>query len=192
MESSQILQRLKDGNLRYVAHRPQGDLRDSERKQALTTGQEPWAIVLSCADSRVVPELAFDTGLGELFVIRVAGNIPNPETIGSIEYAVAHCGTRFILVLGHESCGAVAATQQGGDLGPNINQLVSYIQPAIDELGKEAPLKSLIHKNAENTKKALLEKSSILKDFVEKEGLTITTGYYNLSTGAVDFQATEA
>jgi len=186
VNNSEVLNRLKEGNTRYMRNGSKGELRDDSRKAELVKGQAPWAIVLSCADSRVVPELIFDAGLGELFVIRVAGNIANPETIGSIEYAVAHCGTRYVLVLGHESCGAVAATQAGGDNGPNINQLVSYIQPAIDSLGQDAPLKDLVQTNAKNAKAALLENSEILKDFSDK-GLEIGAGYFSLTNGSVTF-----
>jgi len=93
MNHTEVLDRLKTGNARFVEDKLDGKLQDSARRGGLTGGQAPYAIVLSCADSRVVPELAFDTGLGELFVVRVAGNIANNSSIGSIEYAVAHCGT---------------------------------------------------------------------------------------------------
>ncbi|MEC9399182.1 MAG: carbonic anhydrase, partial [Myxococcota bacterium] len=104
-----IIERLKAGNERFVKDTTEGKLRDQARRADLVGGQKPWAIVLSCADSRVAPELAFDTGLGELFVLRVAGNIANTDTIASIEYAVAHIGSPVIVVLGHQSCGAVTA-----------------------------------------------------------------------------------
>jgi len=106
MTHSEIKQRLQEGNSRFVEDKLDGKLQNSSRRSDLTGGQQPFAIVLSCADSRVVPELAFDTGLGELFVLRVAGNIANTETIASIEYAVAHCGSKAIVVMGHQSCGA--------------------------------------------------------------------------------------
>lgn len=99
MGIEQVLDRLKAGNARFVEDKLDGKLQDSSRRSTLTSGQQPYAIVLSCADSRVVPELAFDTGLGELFVVRVAGNIANPSSTASIEYAVAHCGSKVIIVM---------------------------------------------------------------------------------------------
>lgn len=103
MTIQEVLDRLHAGNKRFVADKLDGKLQDSSRRDSLTSGQSPYAIVLSCADSRVVPELAFDTGLGEIFVVRVAGNVANTSSIASIEYAVAHLGTPVIVVLGHQS-----------------------------------------------------------------------------------------
>ena len=118
-----IIERLKAGNKRFVTDATEGKLRDQARRADLTGGQKPWAIILSCADSRVAPELAFDTGLGELFVLRVAGNIANTDTIASIEYAVANIGSPVIVVLGHQSCGAVTAALAGGDMFPIFLEL---------------------------------------------------------------------
>ena len=123
MTIQEIEQRLIDGNEKFVANKLEGKLQDSNRRESLTKGQEPYAIILSCADSRVVPELAFDAGLGEIFVIRVAGNVANTSSIASIEYAVAHLGSKIIVVLGHQSCGAVTAAVQGGDNGYHLNHL---------------------------------------------------------------------
>ena len=109
MKSGIALDRLKEGNGRFVSDKLDGKLQDSNRRESLTGGQQPFAIILSCADSRVVPELAFDAGLGELFTVRIAGNVANTSTIASIEYAIAHLNTRVIVVMGHESCGAVGA-----------------------------------------------------------------------------------
>ena len=131
MTQQEILDRLVNGNDRFVADKLDGRLQNSSRREDLTSGQDPWAIVLSCADSRVVPELAFDTGLGELFVVRVAGNIANSSSIASMEYAVAAIGTPIIVVLGHESCGAVTAAVKGGDNGYNLNHLLSHITPCL-------------------------------------------------------------
>ena len=115
MTAQESLHRLKEGNNRFVQDKLDGKLQDSSRKTSLLGGQSPFAIILGCADSRVVPELAFDTGLGELFTVRVAGNIANTSSIASIEYAVAHLGAKLIVVLGHQNCGAVAAAIAGGD-----------------------------------------------------------------------------
>ena len=136
MTINSILGRLQEGNSRFVADKLDGKLQDSSRRDSLTGGQEPFAIVLSCADSRVVPELAFDSGLGELFVVRVAGNIANTSSIASMEYAVAHLNTQVIVVMGHQACGAVTAAVAGGDNGYNLNHLLSHITPAISACGE--------------------------------------------------------
>ena len=113
------LARLKEGNERYVTEKQTNPNNSSERRQSLTGHQAPFAIILGCADSRVIPELAFDQGIGDIFTVRVAGNIANTASLGSIEYAVAHLGVNLIVVLGHESCGAVTAAIAGGDNGYN-------------------------------------------------------------------------
>lgn len=187
MNSQDSLTRLKEGNARFVEDKLDGKLQDSSRRGALTGGQEPYAIILSCADSRVVPELAFDTGLGEIFVVRVAGNIANSSSMASIEYAVAHCGSKLIVVLGHQSCGAVTAAVAGGDNGYNLNHLLSHIGPAIAASGEGTPINDVVKKNAELTAKELVTRSSIISDFVSRGEVAIAPAYYNLDTGKVDF-----
>lgn len=186
MTNDQVLQRLKDGNARFVDDKLDGQLQDSNRRNALTSGQEPYAIILSCADSRVVPELAFDAGLGELFVIRVAGNIANSSSIASIEYAVANLGTGIIMVLGHESCGAVTAAVKGGDNGYNLNHLVSHITPAISSASEGASVNDIVKENARMTAKELKQRSSIIRDAVESGKVKIVPAYYHLGSGKVD------
>ena len=138
MNWEEALEKLRIGNDHFVNDKLDRKLQNSQRRHELTDGQYPDAIILSCADSRVVPELAFDTGLGELFVVRVAGNVANASSIASIEYAVANLGTKLIVVIGHESCGAVVAAIKGGDNGPNLNTLLGYVQPSIEKLGAGA------------------------------------------------------
>ncbi|CAI8285070.1 MAG: carbonic anhydrase [Bacteroidetes bacterium MED-G17] len=184
MTQTEILNRLKNGNLKFVEDKLKGGNNDQSRRNALTSGQSPFAIVLSCADSRVVPEMLFDTGLGELFVIRVAGNIANASSIASIEYAVAHLKTSLIVVLGHESCGAVKAAISGGDLGKNLNHLVSYINPAVKSGLAE---KETIHSNARLNAERLLSDSEIIKSAADEGKVKIVSAYYNLSSGVVDF-----
>ena len=186
MTGKEALQRLKNGNKRFVEDKLDGQLNDSKRRKDLTGGQSPYAIVLSCADSRVVPELAFDTGLGEIFVIRVAGNVANTESLASIEYAVAHLGTKLIVVLGHENCGAVTAAIAGGNNGYNLNILLSQIAPAIDESGENATVNTVVCKNAELVANDLKVRSSIIANAVNNENLEIVSAYYNLDTGKVD------
>ena len=187
MTNQEVIQRLKDGNARFVTDQLNGNLQDGQRRDALVGGQAPFAIILSCADSRVVPELAFDTGLGELFTVRVAGNVANSSSIGSIEYAVAHCGTKVIVVLGHQSCGAVTAAGNGGDNGYNINHLLSHITPAIAAAGADASLTDVVKKNAEMTVSSLIERSGIIKAAVASNEVEIVPAYYNLDSGKVDF-----
>ena len=187
MTNEEIKQRLIDGNDRFVADKLDGKLQDSGRRETLTSGQEPYAIILSCADSRVVPELAFDTGLGELFVVRVAGNIANSSSLASIEYAVAHCGSTVIVVMGHQSCGAVTAAASGGDNGYSINHLLSHITPALAASGEGASINDIVKKNAELTATQLVSRSDIIGDAVKANKVAVYSAYYNLDSGKVDF-----
>ncbi len=186
MNQDQVIERLKEGNERFVNNSLNSDLQDGQRRSELTGGQAPWAIVLSCADSRVVPEHAFDTGRGELFVLRVAGNIANTDTIASIEYAVAHLGTGVIVVMGHESCGAVGAALAGGDNGYNLNHLLAQIEPAKAQAGS-TDVNVVVKKNAELSAKDLYDRSSIISGAVDSGKLKIVTSFYNLGSGKVDF-----
>jgi len=185
MKQQDILTRLEEGNQRFVTDKLEGKLSDSNRRNDLTEGQAPFAIVLSCADSRVVPEMAFDTGLGELFVLRVAGNVANTSTIASIEYAVAHLKTSVIVVLGHESCGAVTAAVNGGDNGHNLNHLLAHVAPAL-AAAKGQPINDVVKKNAELTAVELKNRSTIIAGAVDAGNLKIVPAYYNLGTGKVD------
>lgn len=187
MNASEVLDRLKQGNANFVADKLDGKLQDSNRRNDLVGGQQPHTVVLSCADSRVVPELAFDAGLGELFVVRVAGNVANTESIASIEYAVAHLGSPVIVVLGHESCGAVGAALAGGDNGYNLNVLLSQITPAICACDDGAEVNTVVRKNAEMHADELVNRSAIIKGAVDAGKLKIVPAYYNLDSGKVDF-----
>ena len=187
MTIENVLQRLKDGNTRYTSDNLERNLQDESRRADLTAGQQPFAIILSCADSRVVPELAFDAGLGELFVIRVAGNVANSSSIASIEYAVAHLGTQVIVVLGHESCGAVTAAAQGGDNGYNLNHLLSHITPAIASSADGAEINDIVKVNAKFNAQELTNRSAIIRDAVDAGKVKIIPAYYHLNGGKVDF-----
>lgn len=187
MTIDSIIVRLEDGNQRFVNDKLDGRLQDSARRDLLTGGQEPFAIILSCADSRVVPELIFDTGLGELFVVRVAGNVANTSSIASIEYAVAHLNSQVIIVLGHESCGAVGAAMAGGDNGPNLNHLLDHIAPALNSCGDDATLKEVVRCNAEKNADVLYDNSAIIKGAVAAGNLKIIPAYYNLDSGLVEY-----
>ncbi len=187
MTIDEILTRLKKGNENFMADNLSHKNEDKERRSELVDGQDPFAIVLSCADSRVVPELAFDTGLGELFVARVAGNVANTSTIASIEYSVFALKTKVIVVMGHESCGAVGAAVKGGDLGYNLNMLLAHVTPALAAADEGATVNDIVKINARLTAKELVNRSSILANAVNDGKLKIVPAYYNFASGRVDF-----
>lgn len=181
-----IYKRLVAGNERYK----KGELKCSAKKRDRMECQSPYAVVLSCADSRVIPERIFDTGPGELFVARVAGNIANTATIASIEYAVHELKTRFIVVLGHEACGAVKTAKKqtrepfehSDPLGYNLDALLAQIRPAIVSVGECASLRTLIEENARLNAIQLTERSQI----IDKDEVTLYYAYYTFS-GKVEF-----
>lgn len=185
--TEEIIKRLKTGNEQFVKDKLTQDNLDRSTRKSLVKGQDPFAIILSCADSRVIPELIFDQGLGELFVVRVAGNIANTSTIASIEYSVAHLNTQLIVVLGHQNCGAVTAAVKGGDNGYNLNHLLAHILPALEATSDDASVDEVIRKNAKLTVKELAKRSDIIASAVESGKLKIVPAYYNLETGVVDF-----
>ena len=187
MTHQESLKRLQEGNSRFEKDLLDGKLQDSSRRDSLTSGQEPYAIILSCADSRVVPELAFDTGLGELFTVRVAGNVANSSSIASIEYAVAHCGSKLIVVMGHQSCGAVTAAAAGGDNGYNLNHLLSHITPALNASKEGDDINDIVKTNAVLTANELQSRSKIIRDAVASGEVRIVSAYYHLDSGSVDF-----
>jgi len=160
--------------------------RDASRRRELAGGQSPFAIILTCSDSRVIPELAFDTGLGELFLARVAGNVANTSSIASIEYAVANLGSKLIVVMAHESCGAVAAAIAGGDSGKNLNHLLDHIQPALAE-SVEPEVNAVAQCNARMNALRLTSESTILRSAVETDDVKIVTAFYHLESGVVEF-----
>jgi carbonic anhydrase len=187
MTAQEVLSKLTAGNQRFVENQLKNVTVDQNTKNELTKGQSPYAIILSCADSRVVPELIFNAGMGELFVVRVAGNVANTSSLASMEYAAAHLGTPVIVVLGHQSCGAVTAAVAGGDNGPNLNHLLGHIAPAIKESSDPDSVDSVIRKNAELTVKAIVRDSEIMTKAVNNGKLTIVPAYYHLDSGKVEF-----
>jgi carbonic anhydrase len=178
------LKRLMDGNARYVAGRLtsfQDDLQLLKQKTA--EKQQPFAAVLSCADSRVPVEIAFDQTIGHVFVTRVAGNIVTPEIIGSLEYGVAVLGTPLIIVLGHGSCGAVSAAITAKDVPGQISTLYRHIRPAVDEAGPH--LDAAIRANARIHARLLQESSPVIAGVIKQGRLKVVAAYYDLATGAV-------
>jgi carbonic anhydrase len=162
----------------------------AKRRTELTKSQHPFAIILSCSDSRVPPELVFDEGLGDLFIVRVAGNVLNDEGLGSIEYGVEILGARLIVVLGHQSCGAVDAAMKTvaakGKAPGHIQSLVTAIKPVVDSAPK-ADLDAMIKANVKHVVDALRSSTPILKARVNSGEVQVIGGYYTLDTGVVSF-----
>jgi carbonic anhydrase len=172
------------GNKRFVSNTltsPQHDL--DLLKQNNEEKQQPFAAVLSCADSRVPVEWVFDQTIGHVFVTRVAGNLITPEIIGSLEYGAAVLGTKVILVLGHGGCGAVAAAIAGKSVPGQISSLFPHLQPAVDQAGPN--LEATIKANAQIQARLLRESSTVLSGMVKEGKVKVTSGYYDLATGSV-------
>ncbi len=185
--------RLKAGNARFVAN-PAGALAiDAGSRAALATGQAPFATVLSCADSRVPPEVIFHTGLGELFVVRAAGHVADQSVLASVEYGAEHLHTPLIVVMGHEMCGAVRAaldTPAGTSLGPNLDYLLKAIRPAVTRTAgqpADTRLRAAILENVEETINDLVTKSAVLRHLSDAGAVKLIGAYYELATGRVHF-----
>ncbi|MGB7554960.1 MAG: carbonic anhydrase [Candidatus Korobacteraceae bacterium] len=178
------LAELVAGNKRFVAERLTSFDHDlAILKQHTVDKQEPFAAVLSCADSRVPVEMVFDQSIGHIFVTRVAGNVITPEIIGSLEYGAAVLGTKVILVMGHSGCGAVKATIQGKEVPGQISSLFPHIQPAIDQAGPD--LEGATKANAKIQATLLREASTVISSLVKEGKLKVVAGYYDLASGAV-------
>lgn len=191
LSSDAALERLRLGNARYVAGVSLRHDFKHERK-TLAGGQNPYAAILSCADSRIAPEYAFDSGRGDLFVCRVAGNFANEETIASLEYSVAVLGVPLMLVLGHDSCGAVDAAikslKDGTTLPGHLPSLVAGIAPAVKAVSQQAgdTLAKAIRQNVIDTVAKLSSATPILSAAVEQKKLKVVGGVYRLRDGKVD------
>lgn len=186
--ADEALARLVEGNKRFVEMKLTHPEQDAESRTALSKGQQPFAVILGCSDSRVPPEVIFDQGLGDLFVVRVAGNVADDIGVASMEYAVEHLGSRLIMVLGHERCGAVTAAVAGGELPGHLPALMTALKPAVDK-GKghgEDPVDAAMLANVELTAEHLRESKPILAELVEKGEVKIVGARYDLDTGAVE------
>lgn len=195
------LERLREGNRRFVTGlRSVDTLLTHTRIPDLARGQqEPFAIILGCSDSRVPAEIVFDQGLGDLFVIRIAGNIVAPSQIGSVEFAATKLGTRLVVVLGHSRCSAVQATvdelqRPTGAQSRNISSIVDRIRPAVEGLlstglrdDHEALMKEAVRANVRASVNHLRHGSEILENLVENDGLLVVGAEYALETGDVEF-----
>jgi carbonic anhydrase len=187
---AEAISKLKEGNGRYTSGNLQHPGQTTERRTELANVQHPFAVIVSCSDSRVPPEIVFDQGLGDLFIVRVAGNIINDQGLGSIEYAVDHLGSHLILVLGHQRCGAVQAAKETiaakGKAPGHIESLVTAIKPAVEATAKK-DLDATIKANVNHVVDELRSSMPILKTKVDSGQVQVIGGYYSLDTGAVTF-----
>ena len=186
------LTKLLDGNKRFVSgEHAKKDIGD-KRRQELTKGQSPFATVITCSDSRVAPELIFDQGLGDIFIIRVAGNVVEPTTLGSIEYGVEHLHTPLLILMGHEKCGAVSATIDAkGKPEGNIGAILKKIMPAVKtakaaKKDKDETLQLAIQENVRNTYRDIMKNSKIVTEMVHEGKLKVIGAEYYLGTGKVE------
>lgn len=196
----EALHRLRDGNGRFLA-----DVRDRSlptgqtRREELVDGQHPFAIILGCSDSRVPAELIFDQGLGDLFVIRVAGNIVASSQVGSVEYAAERFGTRLVVVMGHSMCGAVQATLEQlvrpqESRSPNLRSIVDRIRPSVETLletdlhqDPDVLLQHAVRANIRTSAHHLRNGSAMLEQLIQRDELLVVGAEYSLETGVVDF-----
>jgi len=197
ISAEEALRRLRKGNKRFVSDSSVfNKISHKSRHHSLTEDQDPFAIILGCSDSRAPSEIIFDQGLGDLFVIRVAGNIVAPSQIGSIEFAVEKFGTRLVVVMGHSRCGAILATLEG--LGQplegqsrSLRSIVDRIRPSLISLDidqdPETLLQQAVHANIHSSVHQLQHESKILKNLVKKGNLLVLGAEYSLETGIVNF-----
>lgn len=200
LTAMEALARLRDGNARFVAdiHTHATVARRSHRGE-LADGQEPFAIILGCSDSRVPAEIVFDQGLGDLFVIRVAGNIVAPSQVGSVEFAASQFGTRLVVVLGHSRCGAVAATLEelqrpSTNRSRNISSIVDRVRPSVEPLlatplrdDPAALIRDAVRANVRVSASQLRHGSTLLESLISGDGLLVVGAEYSLETGEVEF-----
>jgi carbonic anhydrase len=186
--ADEALSRLKAGNERFANSKVSEGKPVAERRAETAQSQHPFALVVGCADSRTAPEIIFDQNIGDLFVVRTAGNLVDDYALGSIEYGVQHLGVRLIVVLGHERCGAVTAALAGGSAPGHINSLVRDIQPAVvASKGKEGDaLANAIHEN-DAAVAAKIRKQAQLGELAPQ--VKVVEGYYDLDTGKVEWAA---
>ncbi|MET0497251.1 MAG: carbonic anhydrase [Steroidobacteraceae bacterium] len=194
----EALARLREGNIRFAQSRSDSVTTETRRRE-LAAAQEPFAIILGCSDSRVPAEIVFDQGLGDLFVIRVAGNIVAPSQIGSVEFAAARYSTRLVVVLGHSNCGAILATieelrRRSDEQSRNIRTIVDRIRPSVEALletsighDEDSLVHHAVRANIRMSANQLRHGSEVLEQLIQNEGLLIVGAEYCLETGVVEF-----
>lgn len=200
ISAREALDRLREGNLRFVSNvRSVDTFLSHVRRAELAAGQHPFAIILGCSDSRVPAEIVFDQGLGDLFVIRVAGNIVAPSLVGSVEFAAARFGTRLVVVLGHSQCGAILATLEElqrptENQSGNLRAIVNRVRPSVEALlatdlrhDLDALVKQAVRANIRASANHLRHGSQVLEDLIRDDGLLVVGAEYSLETGLVEF-----
>jgi carbonic anhydrase len=198
LHAREAIVRLRDGNRRFAAERASRDGLSRSRREEVAGTQEPFAIILGCSDSRVPAEIVFDQGLGDLFVIRVAGNIVAPSQVGSVEFAAARFNTRLVVVLGHSGCGALTAAledeRRPGPQSRALRSIVDRVRPAVHDVVEARPdapdaevLQLAIRANIRASVNHLRHASELLEGLIHKEGLAVVGAEYSLETGIVDF-----
>jgi carbonic anhydrase len=200
LDAAQALARLREGNRRFVAGQTTSSaLIDAARRDALLAGQEPFAIILGCSDSRVPAELVFDQGFGDLFVIRVAGNVVAPSQVGSVEFAASRFGTRLVVVMGHSQCGAILATLEElegrqSSQSRNLRSIVDRVRPSVEALlSRRAAsdpgtlLRDAVRANVRASVEHLRHGSELLEELSREAGLVVVGAEYSLETGVVEF-----
>ena len=185
--ADEALRRLEQGNARFVAGQLSGTTAIAESRRKVAQGQKPFAIIVGCSDSRVGPELVFDQKVGDIFVVRTAGEVVDPVGLGSIEYAVAHLGSPLIVVLGHERCGAVSAAISGAKEPGHIATVLKAIQPAVRATKGQAgdPVENAVRAQALDVAAQLQASGPILKEAVQSGKLKIVAARYDLDSGKV-------
>lgn len=180
-----VLKRMMDGNDRYVKDKLLHPDRTQFRRQELAASQSPFAIVVGCSDSRVSPEIIFDQGIGDLFVVRVAGNVVGPVELDSVEFAAQFLGSSIVLVLGHENCGAVTAVLRGQT--KDIEAITELMSPAIKDVDRQGPnaLEEAVKSNVQAVVKQL-KNSIVIKGLIDEDKINVVGGYYHLGTGVVE------
>lgn len=189
ISACEALSKLKQGNEHFVRMHLKHPDTSRHRRKELTKGQHPFAVVVTCSDSRVPADLIFDQGLGDIFVISNAGNVLDEHVIGSVEYAVEHLGVKLVVIMGHESCGAVAAAMKDTKGSEYISSIKKSIQPAIMQAKREnnESAENITKNNAKLGVIGLLKQSDVLQEAIKKNGLSIIPAYYHLDTGRVEF-----
>jgi carbonic anhydrase len=200
ISAREALERLREGNRRFISGvRSRDTLADQMRRDKLAAGQEPFAIILGCSDSRVPAEIVFDQGLGDLFVIRVAGNIVASSQVDSVEFAAARFGTQLVVVLGHSQCGAILATleelqQPKGNQSRSLRSIVGRVRPSVEALlatdlrgDPDALVGHAVRANIRASADHLRHGSEILEQLIQKNGLLVVGAEYSLESGLVDF-----
>lgn len=192
ISGNEALQLLRDGNKRFTTgNLAVKDMGKTRREELVSKGQDPFAIIITCSDSRVPPELFLDQALGDLFVIRTAGNIVDPIAVGSVEYAVEHLGVQLLVILGHSNCGAVKATVDGGEAPGCIAAIVSKIAPSVQKARAAGAAGNELYETStiENIKATINEimESHIVQHFIKDGKLTVIGAKYHLDSGEVEF-----